>query len=161
MSNEPSAPSVRLVLIVIVSLPCESGPETVSVPARDASNGADRLDDEDGGAVTGPDDGAGWLPVAALVPSVLAPAALVPSNDVGVPARRAQPGWSGPARAKSTRPIGAITLAAPARMRCRSCRGQPAATRHQTANTTAARHTRSRSKNALLLVSVPVPRACR
>src|SRR5262249_43872168 len=34
------------------------------------------------------------------------------SNELGVPARRAHPCWSGPARVKMARPIGVITASA-------------------------------------------------
>ena len=93
-------------------------------------------------------------PAPRAVPPDLAPA----SSATGVPARRAQPGCSGPIATNATV---ASAIAIPA---------EPAASlvvasgsseiRHQSAAATAATQPASSTTSQLSLVSVPVPRPC-
>ena len=102
-------------------------------------------------------------PVTLLPPADPAPAgAAVPLRSArgsvpGVPARRAQPGESGPAQAQPAVASATATAAAAADSRSPACAGQPAASRHTPAKMTATAHTAVSASTQRAAPSVPVP----
>jgi len=80
------------------------------------------------------------------------------TGNGGVPARRAQPGWSGPTKTNAAVPSGTRTVAAMAAVR--PAPGWASDSRHHAAPATPATHSASRSSSQDSSLSVPVPSPC-
>src|SRR5579864_964647 len=139
-------------------MPLASGAVWLSVPCRLAVNGAaGNADPPRGGTVAVVAGGADAAELVADAAELVADAAAT-SSEVGVPARRDQPGWSGPAtRNATTAAAVAMMPAAPSARRCGVVERAPAR-RHDAAASTPARQARLRRSAQRILTSVPVPR---
>ena len=150
--SSPSAPLLRAVLSRTVTRPVALGLDWPIRPVRRAVNGG--LENAAAG-------GAVVVVVGVAAAAAGAAAAVPPPRRLrGVPAWRAQPFASGPPVSQTNSNAGATMLAVRPATRSPRWSGHPAATRHQTASTTARTHATFTTSTNESFESVPAPNPC-